>query len=108
MFKIKHETYNDGVLFFGEIKAIENEFHKKVGEELTVKGKLFFAKKSIREEDSSLADEMGKRLDLKVKTPYLKDVTSKMKCRIEGQQYDIIRIDRDKPAMYLYLQEVGV
>lgn len=105
---LKHETYNDGILEYGEIKSIFNASRKKIGEDFTSKGKLFYTQMSARDSDILQASNMGYMIDLKLKTPYRPDITSKHKIKIRGDIYDIQKLDSTNQYLYLYLQKVGV
>lgn len=107
MKNLKHETYNDGVVFYGEIKTLFNSYKKKIGEEFARKGKLFFKELSAREADVMVANNSGYKIDKKIKTYYRPEVTRKNKVEINNELYDIVSMDKDKINMYLYLQKVG-
>ena len=86
---------------------------KRIGEVFTQEGILYFREMSYRESDYQLANTLGSRLDLKVKTPYppsfRKIDKNKLIVRIDNVEYDTIRVDHDKSKHYLffYLQRVG-
>lgn len=110
MTKVKHESFNDGILQYGEVKAIFAEgVNKKIGEELVPKGKLCFRNINARESDYILADARGSVLDRKVKAPYHKNLKNTDKVMIEGALYDVIKLDdENKRFWYIYLQKAGL
>lgn len=105
---LKHEVYNDGILEYGEVKSIFNANRKKIGEEFISKGKLFYTQMSARDSDILQASNMGYVIDLKLKTPYRPEISSKNKIKIGKELYDIVKFDYTKKNIFLYLQRVGV
>lgn len=109
-----HEVFNDGFLQYGYDTTQRNGRGKRIGEVFSSKGKLAFQELSARDEDLILASSMGASLDLKIKTRYppsFRNISiSNLKCIIEKEKYDAIKVDRDKNKRYLYfyLQKVGV
>lgn len=108
MIKLKHDSFNDGVLEYGSIDPVFNVNRKKTGENFILIGKLFYEQMSCRDTDILQAGTMGYRLDLKLKVPLVKDICSKNKVKIDGEIYDIEKFDSDKERIFLYLQKVGV
>lgn len=104
---LKYETYTDGVLEYGSIESKFNANRKKIGEEFIPKGRLFYTQMSARDSDIMQASNMGYVIDLKLKTPYRPEISSKNKIRIEDDLYDIKKFDYTKEHIYLYLQRVG-
>lgn len=102
----KHQAYNDGVLEYGEIVPIYDNARKKIDEKFSSIGKLMFEEMSKRDEDLLLANSLGYSLDLKLKTPKI-PFKSKYKIKIDGQLYDVYKIDYDKGNTYLYCKVVG-
>lgn len=110
------ETFNDGVMIFGRTKTDRSETGKRIGEKFEALGKLAFHIMSHREEDYKLADALGSSLDLKVKTMFpatfkkysLREL-NKFKAKIQGVEYDVIRVDKNPSGdrLFFYLQEVG-
>lgn len=100
-------SFNDGVMFFGEIKTLLNATKKKIGEEFTQKGKLFFKELSARESDVITANNQGYRIDKKIQTYFRQEVSRKNKVKINNELFDIKSLDSDKEFMYIYLQKVG-
>lgn len=107
MEKIKVDIYNDGILSFGNIESQFNQSKKKIGEDFTVKGRLHFQILNVREQDLEQANNFGYSIDLKVKVPRTKDLTSKYKVIILNDLYDIKRNEINKQSRYLYLEKVG-
>lgn len=107
--KLKHEAYNDGILEFGTVESLFNVNRKKIGEDFKSKGRLFYTEMSARDSDILQASNMGYVIDLKIKTPYRKEVSSKHKVKIGAEIFDIQKLDFDKRKreMFLYLQKVG-
>lgn len=105
---LKHETYNDGLLEYGNIESIFNANRKKIGEDFISQGKLFYTQMSARDSDILQASNMGYVIDLKLKTPYRPGITSKYKVKIRDGIYDIQKLDSTGEYIYLYLQKVGV
>src|SRR5699024_9932102 len=108
--KVNHETYNDGILEYGNIKSIYTEGRRKIGEEFIPKGQIFYTEMSSRDTDILQASSMGYVIDLKLKIPYRSDISSKDKVRINNDDiYDIKKFDSSKKKeIFLYLQKVGV
>src|SRR5699024_6362705 len=46
--KVNHETYNDGILQYGNIKSIYTEGRRKIGEEFNPKGKIYYTEMATR------------------------------------------------------------
>ena len=109
-----HEVFNDGFLSYGHNTVIRNDTRKRIGEQFTAEGKLAFKLLSARDQDYEFAGIKGASLDLKVKTPFppsFRNITkSNLKCLIDGNIYDVIKVDGDSDRRYLYfyLQNVGV
>lgn len=107
------ETFNDGVLQYGHKTTQRTATKKRIGDVFTQEGTLFFKEMSYRESDYQLAEALGSRLDLKVKAPYppsFRNVDkNKLIVRVNGVEYDTIRVDHDstKHFLFFYLQKVG-
>lgn len=102
--KIKHETYNDGFLKYGKIKAIRNKNKVKIGEEFAEIALLPYELMSIRDNDNIVADSLGYTINKKIKVPY-RHLPENIKVKINNEIYDIVKKDSsDKAKMYLYLQ----
>lgn len=105
------KTYNDGFVSVMEKKSILNATKKVIGYDYNEIIKLRFSELSCREIDIQLAESVGKQLDMKIETLYApifkkKDV-GKLTLKLRGVSYSIIKADRFKNSMYLYLQKVG-
>lgn len=105
------KTYNDGIASVMEKTTIRNSTKKIIGYDNVEIIKLRFAELSCREVDIQLVQSFGKQLDMKIETlfaPILKskDVDS-LTVKLRGVSYSIVKADRYKNNMYLYLQKVG-
>lgn len=102
--KVKHETYNDGFLKYGKIKAIRNENKVKIGEEFEEIGILPYEIMSIRDNDNIVADSLGYTINKKIKVPH-RQLPENIKVKIDNEIYDIVKKDSsNKVKLYLYLQ----
>ncbi len=103
--KTLQRAYSDGIMYIYERK---NNNNPKSREDLSYKGKLCFDYRDIRQEDNEFAEQLGKRLTLKVSTPMNKAVTANHLAVIEDTLYAIIQIDPDRARkeLYFYLTEV--
>lgn len=102
--KVKHETYNDGFIKYGSIKAIRNKNMVKTGEEFSKLGILPYELMSIRDNDNLIADSLGYTVDKKIKVPY-RELQENIKVELNKVVYDIVKKDSsDKINLYLYLQ----
>ena len=105
------KTYNDGIASVLERKSIRNATKKVIGHDYVEVTKLKFSELSCREDDINLVNSMGKQLDMKIETLFApifrdKDV-DKLALKLRGVSYSIVKTDRYKNNMYLYLQKVG-
>ncbi|MED4492827.1 phage head closure protein [Heyndrickxia coagulans] len=104
------ETFNDGVLTYGAYKTIRTESRKVTGKQFVEQGRLFYREMSVRESDYLQFGAMGSTLDLKVKTPMppaLRKIDKdKLIVRIDGDDFNIITVDRDANYLYFYLHKV--
>lgn len=107
MIKLKHETFNDGLLEYGSTDAAYNAKREKTGENWTKAGSLFFQRLSARDSDLLIAAQNGYKIDIKIKTPRVNDVTTTQKIKIDSSLYDIKSLDFDNEHLYLYLQKAG-
>lgn len=107
------DNFNDGYLQYGYRTTQYSETGKRLGEVFEMLGTLAFEEMSCRDQDYLLANALGSRLDLKVRTmlpPTFKSVDkSKLKVSIGTEKFDIVKIDtdRNKNYLYFYLQKVG-
>ena len=65
---------------------------------------------SLRESDYNLYEAIDKVIARKVKVYYVPGIEKNHKVILEGEKYDITRIDPDneKTFLYLYLERVNV
>lgn len=104
-----HETYNDGILYFGSIKILKNAKKEKIGEEIEIIGKRPFSKVNIRDSDNNIAESLGYTIDKKVKIP-LSPLPENIKIKInnEADIYEVKKRDSsDNKNIYLYLQKAA-
>lgn len=102
-----HETYNDGILYFGSIKILKNARKEKIGEDIEMKGKRPFAYVNIRDNDNIEADSLGYTIDKKVRVP-LSNIPQNIKVKINNDDdiYEVKKRDSDdRKNIYLYLQK---
>ncbi len=108
----KPKVYNDGVCFFANEKTEATDFNaRRNGKDKTdyeIVIRLMFAEQSKREQDLEFAENLGRSLSLKIKTPLVQDVNSNQKIIIDNTVYDIINLDVDRKnrEIYFYLEEV--
>lgn len=105
--KSYHETYNDGILYFGSIKVLKNEKKEKIGEKIEIKGKRPFAYVNIRDNDNIEADSLGYTIDKKVRIP-LSQIPQNIKVKLNDCEdiYEVKKRDSDdRKNIYLYLQK---
>ena len=108
--KPKFDTFTGGVLQictaplttsdFGAVKNITTD------SDLTIIYTLAFDEMSKRQSDAEFASSAGHTLDLKVKTRYIKDITTDQRVLIGKRLYSIYSADYsgDKTVLYLYLE----
>lgn len=109
MHKVKFNTYNDGVLFFGKyIESYDINGNATDEKEFIDKGKLFFSYQSIREEDKLKFQDTGKKISMKIKTPYMIAITSSDTVKLDNELYSILHIDKDskRQSLFIYLTEL--
>lgn len=106
MYKLKTETLNDGVLYYGSVKSQTNLKREKIGEDFIEKGHLYFEKMSVRDSDLIIASQLGYKIDLKLKVFKRDNITSLDKVKVATVLYDIKNLDSDNKFMYIYLQLV--
>lgn len=103
------ETFNDGLLHYGEYTTIRSESRKMIGKTFVSKGSLFYRELSVRDSDYLQFGARGSTLDLKVKTPMppgVKIDKENLVVQINGDDYTIITTDRDRNYLYFYLHKV--
>lgn len=104
--KVKHDTYNDGFIYYGSIKIIRNKNMVKTGEQLEEIGVLPFERATIRDSDNVVADSLGYTINEKIKVPY-RELPKNIKITINNDKevYDVVKKDSsDKRSLYIYLQ----
>ncbi|PFJ19029.1 phage head-tail adapter protein [Bacillus cereus] len=105
------KTFNDGFISVMESKTKRNANKKVIGHDVVEVMKLRFSELSCREADIQFAESIDKKLDMKIETLFAplfrnKDVDS-LTIELRGHSYSIIKADRFKNSMFLYLQKVG-
>lgn len=107
--KFKFDTYNDGVIEFGEyIEAYGVDGNALDNKEFIKEGKLCFSYQFIREQDKLKFDNTGVQISIKIKTRYLKTVNTSKVIRLNENLYSIVKLDPDNKNenMYIYLTEL--
>ena len=102
-----HETYNDGILFFGSIKILKNAKKEKIGEEIEILGKRPFSYVNIRDNDNIEADSLGYTIDKKIRIP-ISPLPQNIKIKLNNDDdiYEVKKRDSDdRKNIYLYLQK---
>lgn len=107
--KYTQEELNSGQLSYGSDKHIR-EGAKLVDSVFQVVGILNYRNMSLRESDYSLYETIDKVIARKVKVYYVPGIEKTHKVMLEGEKYDITRIDPDNERifMYLYLERVNI
>lgn len=104
--KLKHHTYNDGILTLLDINPIINSYGKKTGEKQLKTGFVRYSSIQGSMQDNELASSLGYTLDKKVKVPK-GSVSPKMKVKIKDEIFDIYKLeDSDTFSDFLYMQKV--
>lgn len=112
MAKNKPKVYNDGICRIVSEEKASSSFNARQNGNKTSDFKecykLMFAETSVREQDLEFAETIGRSLNRKIKTHFLKNVVATKKIIIENTLYDIVNIDFDRvnDEMYFYLEEV--
>lgn len=106
------ETFNDGILYYGVFKTQRSENRKRTGQSFESQGELPFSILNARDNDYLECGTLGSSLDMKVKTPMPPSLNNKVlnqfKVKIENDEFDVIKGDRDKHYLYFYLHRIGV
>lgn len=105
----RHETYNDGFIYYGLIKIKRNSKKEKIGEEIEIIGKRPFEYVNIRDSDNNIADSLGYTIDKKIKIP-LSELPENIKIKVNNDNtlYEVKKRDSsDNKNIYLYLQKVS-
>ncbi|MBC2106145.1 phage head closure protein [Listeria booriae] len=109
MKRVKEEL-NSGLLKFGKIETKRNpDTRTNIGENFKVIGELFFAQKSLRQQDFDMYGSKDKTVSMKVKTYFMVGVEDSHKVMIDDDVYEITNIDPDGDNffMFWYLTKVG-
>lgn len=102
MKKNKFNTYNDGVIKFGEFKDVLNEVGNVERKEFVEKGKLFFSYSQIREMDKyKFNTELKSEIKLKVIKNNI--INSNYVVEHEGKFYEIEHIDKGNKDLFLFI-----
>ncbi|MEY9972268.1 hypothetical protein ABH966_002642 [Lysinibacillus sp. RC46] len=107
------DVLNDGFIQYGVKETERSPKGKRIGEKFVPMGRLAYQQMSCRDEDYEMAKVLSAVLSLKIRTlcpPSLRKFDkSKLKVIVDGNEYDVIKVDSDREKMYLYfyLQEVG-
>ena len=106
--KVTFNSYNDGILHFGDYIEGYDEFGDATKKEFVSQGRLFFAFSSIREQDALKYADTGVKVTLKVRTPFFKKVTSSAVIQIHQQLFSIGYLEPsvDQRTLFLYLTEL--
>lgn len=108
----KAKVYNDGVCYIAKENTTPSSFAARQNgtteNDFKKLYKLMFAETSVREQDITFAEAIGRTLTRKIKTPLVDGVNSRLKVIIGTMLYDIVNadIDRKNGELYLYLEEV--
>ncbi|MEB9549533.1 phage head-tail adapter protein [Bacillus cereus] len=109
--KQHRKTYNDGIVSVQKLKTIRNANKKVIGQELAEVMRLRFSEMSARDTDIELCKGLGKKLDMKIETlypPKFKEHDMEaLTVVLRGAKYSVIKTDRFRTSLYLYLQKVG-
>lgn len=107
--KYNREELNSGRLFYGTKQTLRDKNKKFISSEFVESGKLYFKIKQFKFDDFKMYFGIDSKVDMKVKTYYVKDLSKNHLIRIDNDYYDIITIDVDsqKKYAYLYLQKRG-
>ncbi|MEG0667840.1 MAG: head-tail adaptor protein [Clostridium sp.] len=102
--KMKFDSFNDGVLYFGEyIESYDLNNNACDEKEFSVKGKLFFDYKSIREQDKLKYDHTGLRVSIKLKTHFSPVISSGSVVKINDILYSIAYLEPNDSHQKLYI-----
>lgn len=102
MKKNKFNTYNDGVIKFGEFKDVLNESGNVERKEFVEKGKLFFSYSQIREMDQyKFNTELKSEIKLKVIKNTI--INSNYVVELEGKFYEIEYMDKGNKDLFLFI-----
>ncbi len=97
------EELNSGLLFYGTKETKRDSLGKNPKSVLIDEGRLRFKYKSIREMDFKQYYGITNKLDIKVKTYYVKNIEESHIVKIDKEFFDIVKIDYDNERKYMYL-----
>lgn len=102
--QINFDSFNDGVIHFGEYMDQYDENGDATIKEFVRNGRLYFALSSIREQDA-LKYDSSQKVTMKIKTPYLPLINSNHVICYNGDYYSITHLDPgiNRKSLYLYL-----
>ncbi|AMR06512.1 hypothetical protein [Bacillus thuringiensis] len=105
------KTFNDGFVSVMKQETIRNAAKKVIGHKPIEIAKLRFSETSIREMDIQFADSIGGQLDMKIEVlnapVFNQKSVDKFTVQLRDENYSIIKTDKYKNSLYLYLQRVG-
>lgn len=107
--KVKNQTFNDGLLEFGEVRTNRDpETLKVIGHGFVVSGELFYTHETIRQGDVDFYGGLDQGIDLKIKTHYVTEWRESMKVRIKDELYDVTAMSpsNDRRELYWYLSKI--
>ena len=98
--------YNDGVIVVVKSKSKKTSFSGKINE-LSLKdfdeiGNFYFHEESKRQQDIEFVHSLDRVLNMKIKIPFTKTVTSNYKVVYDNYLYDIIYTDYSKDKTSLF------
>lgn len=107
--KQKFDSFNDGILYFGDYLESYDIHNNACDEkEFSIKGRLFFSYKKIREQDSLKYGNTGLQVSIKLKTYYIPSISTGDTVKINGVLYSIAYLEPDstKENMYIFLTDL--
>lgn len=102
--QIKFDSYNDGVIYFGDYIEQYDESGDATIKRFVHHGRLFFALSSIREQDA-LKYDSAQKVIMKIKTPYLPVINPNHVICYNNEYYSITHIDPgiNRQSLFIYL-----
>ena len=102
--QIKFDSFNDGVILFGDYMERYDENGDATEKEFVQSGRLYFSLSSIREQDA-LKYDSSQKVTMKIKTPYLPLINSNHVICYNGEYYSITHLDLgvNRKSLFLYL-----
>lgn len=107
--KQKFDSFNDGVLYFGDyLESYDKDNNACSKKEFSIKGKLFFSYKTIREQDSLKYSDTGLKVSIKLKTHYIPGISTGDTIKINDSLYSIAYLEPDstKGKMFIFLTDL--